>query len=831
MHDLAGNAAFQAISNLLAGSEEAEWSAKSEPSIERLRVALSEPAFKVSMLDLAVLLRQALRREYARREYAASPQVHVQHPRLRKFADWSDVGLHASKEGQGWRVVSEAWQPNWLENMEELGVDDYASGEEVQRKFGADDCEGDPFLGTIGRKLYRSKGQRAAVRAALSTPPGGTLVVALPTGEGKSMIFQLVHAVGFANDGGVGGKGVTLVIVPTVALGLNHEQEAVDICGLTRPLVYQGGESEANDIIAKRMADGTQGLCFASPEAVCGPLRKAVRDAAEAGFLKALVVDEAHLVDQWGIGFRTEFQELSGLRRELQSLAPNGKEPRTILLSATLTDSSLETLQLLFGTEEAFENIAIVKLRPEPEYWISGACEEERTERVLEALHHVPRPGVLYVTKVQDACDWANRLRDAGFCRFRVLHGKSTRSEREEVVDAWRAGSLDVVVGTSAFGLGIDYPHARSVVHACVPETLDRFYQEVGRGGRDGRASLSLIIPSTSDFATADSLNRRKVISIERGLKRWTSMFEEKRKIEKKRIAVKLDQPPGVSEEDIDMTGEQSADWSLRTLALMARSGLIRLCGLPSVSIDAPGDWLEVEVRDDQHLQLSRWKERVQPLRDSGREAGGRNLDLMKRFLADNSCPADIFSELYGRDHVIRSCSRCSLCRSDPCVRKKASSSGEPRSPWKLAITPLISRLVDADGRLLVTYDPSSLKRRDSRQLGQSLQRLQQGGLAKLIFLGRSPFDIQRVLKSVEDKPFFVSHLLTLAHSRLPEGPELVLVGPDGHLRASSWGAANGKTRMLLVPRDQVAESGHLIRDIFGGRRLTLDEFHAKVAL
>ena len=118
----------------------------------------------------------------------------------------------------------------------------------------------------------------------------------------------------------------------------------------------------------------------------------------------------------------------------------------------------------------------------------------------MEALRHVPRPAVLYVTKVNDAEEWHRRLLDTGFVRVRMLHGKTGREQRERIVDEWRNGEVDIVVGTSAFGLGIDYPHARSVLHACVPETLDRFYQEVGRGGRDGRASLSLIASTPRDF-------------------------------------------------------------------------------------------------------------------------------------------------------------------------------------------------------------------------------------------------------------------------------------------------------------------------------------------
>ena len=297
MRELSGHDAFEALSQLLAIEATSPWRAETAPAFDRLRLAMSGVHPAPTQGDLAVLLRQALRYEYARRGHEASPWVRVRQKALAEFGRWEEFGLAAVRENGGWRVTSNAWRPSWLQCPAHFGVDDEASGEAVRREFGADGCEGDPFLRAIGRSTYRSSGQRAAVRAALSTPAGSTLVVALPTGEGKSMIFQLVHAVGFVGEE-ARQTGVTLVIVPTVALGVNHEEEAVSVCGLSRPLAYQGGADSANAIISERISGGLQGLCFASPEAACSSLRPSLRQAAEAGHLRAIVVDEAHLVDQ-----------------------------------------------------------------------------------------------------------------------------------------------------------------------------------------------------------------------------------------------------------------------------------------------------------------------------------------------------------------------------------------------------------------------------------------------------------------------------------------------------------------------------------------------------
>ncbi|MCA2411253.1 protein DpdF [Rhizobium leguminosarum] len=830
MNSLQGHDEFAALSRLLSGIEDPkDWRGLS-PSVDRLRAALCDATQQASVLDLAVLLRQAFVHEHARRGYAVTPTLLIAHPRFQGFDGWDKVGLLANPTLGGKHVTARAWQPEWLAHEDDQGVETLASSESIRRVFNADGTEGDPFLISVGRSSYRSRGQRAAVRAALSTPAGGTLVIALPTGEGKSMIFQLAQKVGFVGAS-TDARGVTLVIVPTVALGVNHEQEAVEICGLTRPLAFQGGNDVQNALIAERIADGSQGICFVSPEAACNRLRNSLRRAAEAGFLRALVVDEAHLVDQWGTGFRTEFQELSGLRRELITAAPPEQRLRTLLLSATLTDSSLETLRTLFGTDGDFESISAVQLRPEPDYWVSPVTDEPtRTDRVLEALFHAPRPAVLYVTEVAEADFWHGRLIKAGFRRVRKLHGKTGRGERERIVGEWRDGLLDIVVGTSAFGLGIDYAHARSIIHACVPETLDRFYQEVGRGGRDGMVSLSLTIPSTKDFATAEAINAKQVISIDRGLRRWSTMFARKIALGNGRFAVRADGRPGADERDIDMFGETNTDWNLRTVALMARAGLIKLLGTPYPYLEKEGDWLEIEILDDHHLERPGWMERVEKVRLGDWIASRRNLDLMRDYLKDIRCPAEVLEELYGAKRLARGCSRCKICRADPTRKHVTMPIGEPLSPWVLRLHPTIARLLDNNFKLLVTYEQNLSPRTASRRLGESLHRLQQADLSKLLLLGPQPFDMDKVLKFAADVPFFVSAVTSLGLSRLPRGPELVMVGSGQDLEEQNLVARSESPRIFLTSVDQKAPDGRRLRDVFGGRVLTLDEFNERLS-
>ncbi|CAN0522970.1 unnamed protein product, partial [Scytosiphon promiscuus] len=182
-----------------------------------------------------------------------------------------------------------------------------------------------------------SPGQREAVRSAFLLPPGKTLIIALPTGSGKSFVAQAPVLVR-----GLEGP-VTICVVPTTALALDQARQTANILKTRFPrrdvpiLAWHAGLS-ADERLAVKTAirQGTQGILYCSPEGVTGALLPALYDAAEAGLLAYLVIDEAHLISQWGDGFRPAFQMLAGIRRGL--LARCGDRPfKTLLMSATLT--------------------------------------------------------------------------------------------------------------------------------------------------------------------------------------------------------------------------------------------------------------------------------------------------------------------------------------------------------------------------------------------------------------------------------------------------------------------------------------------------------------
>src|SRR5262249_4308962 len=150
---------------------------------------------------------------------------------------------------------------------------------------------------------------------------------------------------------------------------------------------------------------------------------------------------------------------------------------------------TVRILESLYGQHGDVQMVAAVHLRPEPRYWSYRARSySEKVTRVRELVRHVPRPFLLYVTEPRQAEEWLRLLQDDGLRRINVFHGKTPNNSRDIIIEDWTQNRLDGIVATSAFGLGMDKSDVRTIIHATVPETLDRYYQEVGRAGRDGCA-------------------------------------------------------------------------------------------------------------------------------------------------------------------------------------------------------------------------------------------------------------------------------------------------------------------------------------------------------
>jgi ATP-dependent DNA helicase RecQ len=817
----------------------------------------------VGQTDLVALVRHVLRREQERQGGAAQSAL-VQHtPPWPTRESWERAGFDVELHSTGFvRVQARPWQPAWLPGAERVPPEQAAFAEDVRRNYA--EVPGDPFLDVAGKVRYRSSGQRASVRAVLTTPPGATLVVNLPTGAGKSLCAHLPALLGSASH------GVTIVVMPTTALCIDQENALRAL--VPHPTAHYGGSSaeqrDRNAEIRKRIGNGTQRIVFTSPESLVGTLSHAVYKAARAGLLRFLVIDEAHMIEQWGDEFRSAFQEVAGMRIDLlRNCTPQLFQ--TILLTATLTESCLDTLETLFARPGPFSVVSAVQLRPEPAYWHARcATDAEKQAHVLEAVHHLPRPLILYVTRIRDANAWFERIRAAGYTRCDVVTGETPDEQRRKVLERWREGRTDIVVATSAFGLGVDKEDVRAVIHACVPENIDRYYQEVGRGGRDGRASISLVIYTHDDLKVAKDLNAKKIIGIDRGRERWCSMFRRKETTATVgRYRLRVDVAPSFELGDIDMVNDYNVAWNVRTLTLMARARMLELDAdpPPSLSITEGADpdhqreafeaaittyrsTRVVRVLQQGHELEETWVAVAEPERQRARHFAQRSLELMRAVLEAQRCVADVLAEVYAvgsahRDasreiHVARACGGCPHCRASG-MPASASPLPLPPPPWPArgGVGASLRAQMGPERVLGIFYEPPG-KRRELRMLGNVLAWFANQGIRNFV-VPPPYFDLAwEALAPLRLVVFLSENLDPRGALEMPRAPVLILHPPavplprDMYVHRPAPGSERSP-RVLLLPASATdpERDGVPAGDRFRYSNLRFEEFCARYSI
>jgi len=541
-----------------------------------------------SQPDFIVLIRQLLMKQKANGQ--PNDLMVPTEPCWPSRQEWEHFTFQVMVDGRHYKIQPRGWHPDWLcgpNRNDDIFYDLLTENTWPE----ASKSRMDPLLKQrTGYEYYASNHQRDAIRSMLCMPKGSTLIVNIPTGSGKTLIAQAPFLVDDRKQ-----FPLTLVVVPTISLTIDLEERTKEILRRNNKSKWEnhnfayysgvkGGQSTLGKI-KDNIKAGRQGLLFVSPETVVLGLFASLFEACKKGLLSHFVVDEAHIICEWGGNFRCEYQILPGLRRGLLKHS-EGEKFRTILMSATFTQQHLNTLEEIFGPKKDIQIVSSVTLRREPTYWShfsDGYADKE--DKIMQTLRHVPRPFILYTTKVEDANNYYNLLKNNGnYERLAKFHGRTTDTSREKIIRAWRSNEIDGVIATSAFGLGIDKEDVRSIIHGTLPETLDRFYQEVGRGGRDGKPSASITIYSKEDVATAEGLRRSGTIGVDKAYKRWRAMQrrakqenENQEKLGNDLLAVDYTTVPDYG----DQENEYNENWNLTVLNSMARSRLINIDFLP----------------------------------------------------------------------------------------------------------------------------------------------------------------------------------------------------------------------------------------------------------
>jgi ATP-dependent DNA helicase RecQ len=636
------------LEELLQTGEVPSWAAelKLPQAVSRLVAAVQAGA---SGLDWAVLLRHCLRHlpDHAR---VTDPGISRE-----ALALLRRVGVGRALDGT---LVPDPYCPEWVADLGGMALD-------LPRRRQTDRDQyvlAEPWLRRFtGSTSWKSAAQRDATWSALNATENSTVLVGLPTGSGKSLVYQCCAAFE---------AGLTVLIVPTVALGIDQLSALwkLPFANSVNPLLYETGTKAGN--VLESVQSRQCRLLIASPEAVvAGRLREVLHRHAEGGFLRRLVIDEAHLIESWGADFRIEFQLLGAVLRNWRAVAPSGI--RALLLSATFAPSTPPMLREMFaGDGVVWEQHIVQRLRPEIHYFsaVRWCQAEEQIEYVSEALRYLPRPAILYVTEVSEACVWGERLRNAGFSRFRVFHGDTDKSERKEIMDAWREDSIDLVVATSAFGMGVDKAGVRTVVHACMPEGIDRFYQEVGRGGRDGEPCISLLVPKLRDVRVARSLGPTLLSHPEKVSGRWHAMWHSRCPVmnadgsSSGAFKVRTDVQPAYRFGTESFT--ENIRWNKRLLLMMDRAGLVHIESL--IWERSLEEGVEFAVIRPLHSTLSLASDLADLLEEPRRLELERTRLATDRLIRYFNRRQPVCQELkahYGRD-TLRACGSCGFCRA-----------------------------------------------------------------------------------------------------------------------------------------------------------------------
>ena len=333
--------------------------------------------------------------------------------------------------------------------------------------------------------------QEEAVRTALE---GRDVLVVMPTGAGKSLCFQLPAALS---------EGVTLVVSPLIALmrdqvdALNRRPEFANIgCNCLTSLQSL---DEQNDLL-REMRAGRLRLVYVAPERFrSGAFMDALRSVKIARF----VVDEAHCISEWGHDFRPDYLSLREVVESLGSpplLAATATATKRVQQSIITNLGMRDPLVLVGGFNRPNLHFSVHRCKSENE-------REDKLTRALPKLSALGGSGLIYCA-TRKQCEQVFEAADAALAplgqRAGMYHAGLDADLRNQMQREWLEGERQVLVATNAFGMGIDKPDVRFVVHCACPDSLESYYQEAGRAGRDGRRSRCVILYHFADRRTRE---------------------------------------------------------------------------------------------------------------------------------------------------------------------------------------------------------------------------------------------------------------------------------------------------------------------------------------
>ncbi len=328
----------------------------------------------------------------------------------------------------------------------------------------------------ILRKYWKYESFRPLQSDIIAAVLAGRDTLALmPTGGGKSLCFQ-VPAMQL--------DGICVVVTPLIAL-MKDQVENLKARGIEAEAVFSGMSKREMDIAFDNCIYGPIKFLYLSPERLATEL---ARERIRHMKVNLFAIDEAHCISQWGYDFRPPYLQLASLR-ELHPQVP------FLALTATATAKVVDDIQEKLGFREHHvlrksfvrENLAYMALE-----------EEDKLGRMLRIIRKLGGSGIVYVRNRRETQETTRMLVNEGVSAS-FYHAGLEGPERSKRQEDWKNNSTRVIVATNAFGMGIDKPDVRFVIHLDIPDSLEAYYQEAGRAGRDGKKSYAVMLYHESD--------------------------------------------------------------------------------------------------------------------------------------------------------------------------------------------------------------------------------------------------------------------------------------------------------------------------------------------